>query len=134
MPHQKQNRQSTAPKYNFIEVIGIVLTFIGAVFGISSIISMSPLPLGAASLGIGLLAAVAVNSEITQDLSKSESMLANIAIVTIMLGLLGVIQGIGIHTGFIEAPDVETTENLFISGGLFVGGLIISGLGSYAKP
>lgn len=121
------------PKLNIIETAGIALSFLGAIFLLATAVFSAPLPLGAVALGLGIIGAVMIEDDIVKDNSFSESIVANLSITLLLLGISAIVKGIGVQYGLVDAGDAETVASFYTSAGFFVGGLALTGIGSLFK-
>ena len=126
-------KNARVPKLNIIEAAGIAMTAIGALLLMFTVIFSAPISLGAVAIGLGLLGMAAFESDMIKEQGIAESLLANLVLASLFIGVLAVIQGVGIEIGLMEATDVNIDNGLFGSGGLMLAGLAITGLGSIFK-
>jgi len=133
MANGMKARNARVPKLNIIEAAGIAMTAIGALLLMFTVIFSAPIPLGAVAIGLGLLGMVAFESDMIKEQGIAESLLANLVMASLFIGVLAVIQGVGIEIGLMEAADTNIDNGLFSSGGFMLAGLAITGLGSIFK-
>lgn len=133
MANRTKARNARVPKLNIIEAAGIAMTAIGTLGLMFTAIFSAPIPLGAVAIGLGLLGMAAFEFDMITEQGITESLLVNLAMASLFIGVLAVIQGVGIQIGLMKAADTNINNALFSSGGFMLAGLAITGLGSILK-